>query len=206
MSAVLTGSAPGRLSEEDSARANFYALIGQLFYDAPDSRLLAEIGRNGDAARKPEGEGELVRAWEELQSACKSTPQEAVKQEYDALFIGVGKAQVTLYTSCYVSGMAADKHLVRLREQLGSWGLGRRDRVFEVEDHISGLCDVMRYLIEQNQPFADQRQFFEHFVYPGGIPLCDAVKTAGSADFYKHVASLAHAFFELERAAFAMLE
>ena len=196
---------PGQLSDEDSARANVYALIGQLFYDAPDSKLLSEIGNSGEAAGEAES-GSLASAWAELRRACKSALPDAVRQEYDALFISVGRAQITLYTSRYIGGMSADKHLVRLREQLGTWGLGRRDRVYDVEDHISGLCDVMRYLIEQNQSLDDQKLFFMHFVYPGVMPLCGATVAADAADFFKKVAIFARAFFEMENTALEMIE
>lgn len=196
---------PGQLPDEDSARANIYALIGRLFYDVPDSKLLAEICSSGEAAGEPES-GSLASAWAELHRACKSALPDAVRQEYDALFIGVGRAQLTLYTSRYIGGMSADKHLVRLREQLGAWGLGRRDNVYEVEDHISGVCDVMRYLIEQNQSLEDQKLFFSHFVYPGAMPLCDALVAANSADFYKKVAILMRAFLEMENIALEMIE
>ena len=196
---------PDQLSDEDSARANVYALIGRLFYDVPDSKLLGEICGSGEAAGDPESRS-LASAWAELHRACKSALPDAVRQEYDALFIGVGRAQVTLYTSYYVGGMSADKHLVRLREQLGTWGLGRRDSVHEVEDHISGLCDVMRYLIVQNQPLDDQKRFFSDFVYPGVMPFCNAMVAANSADFYKKVAIFTRAFFEMENTALEMTE
>jgi TorA maturation chaperone TorD len=76
--------------------------------------------------------------------------------------------------------------------------------VFEVEDHISGVSDVMRCLIESQRSLADQQQFFESFVYLGAIPFCVAAQNAASASFYKPVAALALSFFEIERAAFEM--
>ena len=33
-----------RLAPEDRARADFYAILGALFADAPDAKLLATIG------------------------------------------------------------------------------------------------------------------------------------------------------------------
>lgn len=206
MSLDSTRLDPGRLSDEDSARANFYALIGRLFYDAPDAVLLAEICKNIEPAPEAEEGTQLLLAWRELQNACKSVQPAMVRQEYESLFIGVGKALVTPYTARYVNGTAADKHLVRLRQQLGAWGLGRRDKVFEVEDHIAGLCDVMRYLIENNQSVADQKHFFNQFVYPAAIPFIEAVNAVDSASFYDKVALFAHAFFELEYAALEMVE
>lgn len=194
----------GHLSDEDAARANFYALIGRLFYGAPDAALLAAICSGDGNAGAADGGGPLVEAWASLLDACRSANTETLETEYAALFISAGKSLVSPYISGYASGMAADKQLVRLRQQLEAWGLARRDAVFEVEDHISGLCDVMRFLIECNQPVADQKQFFEEFVHPGAMPLCDAVVAAEPAVFYKNVALFMRAFFALEKSAFDM--
>jgi TorA maturation chaperone TorD len=194
----------GPLSEEEAARANFYALIGRLFYAAPDAGLLAALCSSDGNAGAADGGGPLVEAWASLLDACRSAHTEMLEAEYAALFISAGKSLVSPYVSGYASGMAADKQLVRLRQQLEAWGLARRDAVFEIEDHIAGLCDVMRFLIECNQPVADQKQFFEEFVQPGALRLCDAVEAAEPAVFYKNVASFMRAFFALEKSAFDM--
>lgn len=191
---------------EDSARAGCYALIGRLFYDAPDAELLKAICTAPYAAETPGAAGDFAPAWKELQTACCNADAARLRREYDSLFISVGKAAVTLYTSRYVAGVAADKHLVRLREHLDSLGLARHGTVFEVEDHIAGLCDVMRHMIEANQMLEDQRQFFDGFVRTGAIPLCVAVERAEPAVFYKAVAAFALAFFEMEKLAFEMVD
>ncbi|MDP1718587.1 MAG: molecular chaperone TorD family protein [Burkholderiales bacterium] len=189
---------------EDSARAGCYALIGRLFYDAPDADLLAVICNASPVAEAAGEAGQFASAWGALQGVCRNADVDALRREYDSLFISVGKAAITLYTSRYVPGAAADKHLVRLREHLDSLGLARHGSVFEVEDHISGLCDVMRHLIEANQALEDQHQFFDGFVRAGAMPLCVAVEHAVPAVFYKHVAAFALAFFEMEKLAFEM--
>ena len=99
-----------------------------------------------------------------------------------------------------------DRYLVRLREQLAAWGLARKDLVFEVEDHVSGVCDVMRWLIENQHSLAEQKRFFDEFAYPGVTGLCAAVQKSPTADFYKHVSALAAAYYELERTAFEMTD
>ncbi|HEY7742264.1 MAG TPA: molecular chaperone TorD family protein [Burkholderiales bacterium] len=194
----------GPLAEEDAARANLYALIGRLFYDAPDSILLAQL-RRGEG--EPSGSSQpLDQAWSALRDACGSAYPVVVKQEYDTLFIGVGRSEVTPYTTHYLKGHSPEQHLVRLRERLGSLGLGRRDAAYEMEDHVSGLCDVMRVLIEEGHALSEQMQFFNEFVYPCVKPFCDAVGTATSAVFYRHVAQFLGAFLEVERQAFEMIE
>ena len=192
------------LAPEEAARANLYALVGLLFYDAPDSILLAEICGN---EAEPTGEGGAVgEAWAALRAAARSAFPAVLKQEYDTLFVGVGRAEVTPYTSHYLKDSAPDRHVVRLRDQLSQWGLVRRNAAYEVEDHVSGICDVMRYLILEGRSEGEQRLFFKEFVYPGVIPFLDAVNAAASPVFYRLVSAFARAFFEIERAAFEMQE
>jgi TorA maturation chaperone TorD len=207
------------LSEEDAGRANLYALIGRLFYDAPDSILLGQLcredaestGNNAPLAR-PSGalstgnNAPLGRAWRSLRDACGSAYPEAVKREHESLFVGVGKSEVTPYTSHYVVGNSPDRHLVRLRERLDELGLARRSATFEVEDHVSGICDVMRILIEGGHPLSEQSLFFKEFVYSGVTPFCAAVAVATSAALYRCVAEFTRAFLEVERQAFEMHE
>ena len=190
---------------EELARANLYGLVSRLFYAPADPNLLAEIGGGGQAEEGKGGGGsQLMDAWRGLQDACRSAFPAVVRQEHDSLFVGVGKAQVTPYLSAYAEPTSPDRYLVRLRDQLGAWGLSRRERVFEVEDHISGVSDVMRSLIENRYSLEEQQRFFENFVYPGGVAFCCAVQDSASGSFYKHVAGFALTFLELEKAAFEM--
>jgi TorA maturation chaperone TorD len=193
---------PRPVPEEDAARANHYALIGRLFYEAPDSILVARISRaDADSAGE---DTPLERTWRALQQACQAAFPVVIRQEHEKLFLGVGKAEVTPYTSHYVKGISPDHHLVRLRERLQLLDLGRRGAACEVEDHVSGICDVMRVLVENGHPPAEQRLFFNEFVYPGIDSLCTAITAAASAVFYRHVAVFTRAFLEVELEAFEM--
>lgn len=193
------------LEGEDLARANLYGLISRLFYAPPDPNLLAEISRSPGGDME-EGSGGLVTAWRGLQEACRSAYPAVVRQEYDSLFVGTGRSEVSPYLSGYAEAAAPDRFLVRLRDQLGTWGLARREGAGEVEDHISGISDIMRWLIENQRSLMDQRQFFENFAYPGAVALCAAVQKSASASFYKPVAAFAASFFDIEKTAFEMSE
>jgi TorA maturation chaperone TorD len=193
---------PQPVSEEDAARGNLYALIGRLFHDAPDSILLAQLCR-AEAASSEEGAA-LERAWRALRDACNAAYPAVLKQEYDTLFVGVGKCEVTPYTSHYIRDISPDQHLVRLRQRMEQLGLGRRIAASEVEDHVSGVCEVMRWLIEGASPVSEQSLFFKEFVYPGATAFCDVLGVATSASFYRYVAQYARAFFDVEREAFEM--
>jgi TorA maturation chaperone TorD len=202
----LSEPAPHRAPDgEDVARANLYGLISRLFYAPPDPNLLAEI--SGSQGGEEAGDsGGLVAAWRRLQEACRGAYPAVVRQEYDSLFVGTGKSEVTPYLAAYAEATAPDRFLVRLREQLDAWGLARRQEAGEFEDHISGISDVMRWLIENQRPLAEQQRFFEDFAYHGATAFCAAVQKSTSANFYKPVAALASSFFEIERTAFEMGE
>jgi TorA maturation chaperone TorD len=200
MNAVAAG--PLELSTEDRARAYCYALVSRLFFGPPDRAFVDQM----TATAAEDGETPLIQAWRDLAEACRSAQLDAVRQEYDDLFISVGKAPVTLYTAHYAAPQGPDRHLVTLREQLSAWGLARGEQVGETEDHVSGVCDVMRWLIETQHSEAEQRRFFFAFIDPAGSPLCAAATCAPDADFYKRVAHFAQTFFELEREAFNLIE
>jgi TorA maturation chaperone TorD len=201
---------PAELAEEDRARGDCYALISRLFYAAPDAELLASLaaGTPGDSTEAAPGDDlgsrDYARAFAAFRHACSSADEASLRQEYDDLFIGAGKALISPYTSGYAVPHAPDRHLVALRERLASWGLARRDSVFEVEDHVSALCDVMRWLIEHDRSLTEQRSFFDEFVHPGITRFCTAIQTSATTSFYRSVAAFTQAFLAIENDAFTL--
>ena len=190
------------VAPEDTARANFYGLVARLFYSAPDEALIEELVR----ARRLEGDGVLAAAWGEMVDACRNASAATLEDEYTELFIGTGKAAVTPYLSHYVVKYSTENPLVALRQQLAAWGIGRREQVPEYEDHVSGVCEAMRFAIAvQHRTHEEQREFFERFVRRGASAFCDAVSASANARFYSPVARFARAFFDIEKAAFEMV-
>ena len=202
---------PARLEEEDQARADAYALLSRLFYAPPDETLLERLrGPRQDPADGPVLQLVEItptaypRALSALRDAAQSAEAGALRVEYDELFVGAGRAVVTPYTSGYAVPHAPDRHLLALREQLAALGLVRREAAFEVEDHVSAVCDVMRWLIEHDRPIDVQMRFFEEFVDSGVITFCDAIQASNATAFYQAVAGLARALVDVEREAFAL--
>lgn len=189
------------IAPEDAARANLYGLIARLFYAPPDARLISELRQ----APPMEGDGELAAGWQEVVEASRTADLALLEEEHTVLFIGTGKAQVTPYLSHYVLRHSTDNPLVELRAQLGAWGIGRREAVSEYEDHISGVCETMRFVIAVQQRAPDEQQaFFERFVYRGVAAFCDAVNASKQAHFYRAVARFTRAFMDVEKSAFEM--
>jgi TorA maturation chaperone TorD len=197
------------MAPEDAARANFYGLIARLFYAPPDQPLLSQLVQAGpmelEAERNAEGEG-LAAAWSEMLQGCRDAVPEALESEHTELFVGTGKAAVTPYLSHYVLRHSNDNPLVELRAQLGAWGIARREDVPEYEDHVSGVCETMRFLIAvQQRSTEDQQTFFDRFLYRGTAAFCDAITVSPRARFYRGVAGFARAFLEVEKSAFEMV-
>ena len=188
---------------EETARADLYGLLATLLYAPPTQALLDTIARAPVA-----GEGVLQSAWAELVTVCRSAQQETVRAEYEQLFYGVGKPEVMLYGSYYLSGFLMEKPLAELRTALAKLGLQRSDQVTESEDHLAALCEVMRYLIASDDVvhanLHTQQQFFADHMQVWVIDCCKTLEAYPHANFYKSVARLARTFFDVEMQAFDM--
>jgi len=186
---------------EEQARANFYALLSRLFYAPPDAALLAALGQADELAAD---DPIIAERWGELARASAGADAYAVRAEYEAAFVGTGRAPVTLYASAYSVRYSNEMPLAALRPELAKLGLARRSEVGEPEDHIAALCDAMRHLVTESD-LADQHGFFGRWIQPIIEPLCNAIEESHQTVFYKHVARMAKAFLLLERSAFEML-
>jgi len=190
------------LSPEDEARAAFYGVISRLFYGPPDQALLGQI-LNWNAFAG--AEGTLAQCWRDLVEACRAEFPVVLENEHTELLVGTGKAEVTPYLTHYTIKYATDNPLVALRQQLNRWGIARREQAREPEDHIAGISEAMRFAIAvQHRSLEEQKEFFERFLYRGGVAFCNAVTASPRAKFYGRAARVAREFFELEHAAFEM--
>lgn len=190
------------LLAQDVARADVYAIIGRLFYAPPDASLLEAISQSG--GEQVDERAPLRDAWRDLRRACGDADPAAIPSEFDNLFGGVGKCEVSPFASHYVKAWPAEHHLVRLRGLLESRGLARRSAAGDTEDHVSGICDVMRHLIVDSRPVEEQYLFFNDFVHSGLLPFCEAILRSVNASFYRCVAQFALTFLAIEKAAFDM--
>src|SRR5688572_13616454 len=123
VTAALEESTEVVISPEDEARAAFYGLIGHIFHAPPSSDILDAIANQDPVSNQTDTP--LRRAWGELQKTARNAKASQVRQEYDDLFIGVGKAEIMLYGSYYVSGFLMEKPLAKLREHLNELGFAR---------------------------------------------------------------------------------
>ncbi|MDQ9169680.1 molecular chaperone TorD family protein [Oxalobacteraceae bacterium R-40] len=196
------------LTPEDQARADWYALLARLFYSAPDDHLLKSLAQ-ADALEAQSADSALDVAWEQLTTAASILEADAVSEEFSALFISVGTPQVNPYASLYLSGFMMEKPLASLRSDLAAMGLARADKAIELEDHLAALCETMRLMVAgapawKPRPVQEQRAFFMKHIAPWYARCLDDVRNAKGANFYRKVADLAQAFFEIEYQAFEL--
>jgi len=200
-------AAPVEVAPEDQARAEFYALLGRLWYAAPDQVLLDAIA-NAPPLTAEGAHGALAEAWRQLQAAAAAADPAAVADEYDAVLVGVGKAEVTPYVSHYLVETGRERVLVALRDELAELGLGRVGATHEPEDHFAALCEVMRHLVGEGAGDAamqQQKNFFTRYMNRAYNPLTDQVTASSKTSFYKHVARFTKAFCDVEAASLDML-
>jgi TorA maturation chaperone TorD len=209
---VSTTPAPVHFATPDDgdelARAEIYGLLASLFYAPLSDALHAQF--QVAVTEAPVRGAFLERSWGELVAAARRIDLPIVRAEYAALFQGVGKPEIFLYSSFHLAGSLNEKPLVELRRALGALGLERPETVVETEDHIASLCEVMRYLIAGDDPglgnLATQRRFFDAHLRPCVEPLCDAIAGHPQADFYRAAAAFAKDFFAVEAQAFDLLD
>jgi TorA maturation chaperone TorD len=193
--------------DEETARAEVYGVLAALYYAPPGEALLEQL--RVAATEAPAEGGFLEEPWRGLVAAARELTLAQVTAEYNALFGGVGKPEVYLFGSHYLSGFLNEKPLAKLREDLGALGLARDETMPETEDHIAYLCEVMRYLIAGDDVavanLTKQREFFAAHVQPWVNPLCDAIVAHPRARFYAALAEFTRAFMSVEMQGFDML-
>jgi TorA maturation chaperone TorD len=193
--------------DEETARAEVYGLLAQLFYAPPTPELLAALRVAPTEA--PAAGGFLEEPWRALVGVCRDMDDTDVAAEHDALFGGVGKPEVYLFGSHYLTGFLNERPLARLREDLAGLGLARDEAMPETEDHLAYLCEVMRYLIAGDDVAVSnltrQQAFFADHLQPWASAACDAVAGHPRARFYARLADFTRAFLGVEQQGFDML-
>jgi TorA maturation chaperone TorD len=205
MTAVAAASAVNRqdtIPQEELFRAQLWALLARLLAAPADAMALATLGRfAGD-------DSPLGRAFADLAQSAAAATAESVAQEYQDLFIGLGRGELVPYASFYRTGFLQEKPLAELRGDLAELGIARSPDVSEPEDHIAALAEVMAGLITGAfgvpQPLGVQSQFFDKHLAPWAGRFFSELEQAQAADFYRRVGRVGSLFMGIEATAFAM--
>lgn len=207
MSQDLNLSTHSHALDEETARAEIYGLLSQLFYAAPDADLLGQL--QVAVTEAPDAGAFLEEPWRELVACARGLTEAQIASEYNQLFGGVGKPEIYLFGSHYLSGFLNEKPLVRLRDDLAALGLGRSQDMSETEDHAAYVFEVMRYLIAGDDVtvsnLTQQMSFFGQHVKPWLSPMCQAIIVHPRAVFYARLASFTEGFLSVEAQGFDLV-
>jgi TorA maturation chaperone TorD len=207
MSQDLNLSNSSHALDEETARAEIYGLLSQLFYAAPSLELLGQL--QVAVTEAPDAGAFLEEPWRELVACARSLSHEQVVAEHNRLFGGVGKPEVYLYGSHYLSGFLNEKPLVKLRDDLLALGLGKGEGMSDTEDHVAYVFEVMRYLIAGDDVavanLTQQLAFFSQHVQPWVPQLCQLLQAHPAASFYARLAAFTESFLSVELQGFDLV-
>ena len=151
---------------------------------------------------RPDGnteKGVMTAAWRELNKVAQNAQPEPLREEYQRLFIGIGRGEFLPYASWYLSGFLMDKPLAALRTDLARLGYALKEDVCEPEDHVASLCETMGAIISENcLSFEAQKTFYHSHLAPWMGRFFSDLTQAKTADFYKIVGELGKQFMDLE--------
>ena len=194
----------GAAGEGDRTRAQVYALIGALLAAPPGEKLLQALRQLEVPSSEPDSE--MTAAWGLVKQAAERADSSKLQEEYQDLFIGIGRGELVPYGSWYVTGFVMEKPLAELRFDLRRLGFEVQEGVCEPEDHAAALCETMSLIImSPGIPFETQREFFKKHIDPWMGRFFGDLASAQSANFFRAVGLLGERFFQVERTYLAML-
>lgn len=191
--------APVGLDEVHAARADLYALLAHLLWNPPDGAMLRRL------AAPVLGATALADARRAVAQAAIATDAARVEREHFTLFTGVSGGELLPYASYYLTGFIHERPLAEVRGDLHRLGLVRTEGLFEPEDHIAFLFEIMAALIRgaATDEISDT-VFFARHIKGWSERLFIDIERAEAAEFYRPVASLARLLIDLETQAAAL--
>lgn len=193
---------PVAVSEEDRLRADLYNFLGLILSAPPDQLLLDQTaGLSGD-------DSEIGQAIAGLSRVAASSKPKAVEREFNALFIGLGRGELLPYASYYLTGFLNEKPLATLRSDMAAQRITRAPNVYEPEDNIASLMEMMGGLIvgrfSDPAPLDVQKAFFNKHIAPWAGHFFSDLEAAKSSVLYASVGNVGRIFMDIEREAFRM--
>ncbi|MBU2944389.1 molecular chaperone TorD family protein [Shimia thalassica] len=190
------------VSQEDRLRADLYNFLGALLAGPPDDMLLSQTaGLSGD-------DSDLGTAINALAKIASLSKPQTVEREFNKLFIGLGRGELLPYASYYMTGFLNEKPLATLRQDMAARGLSRADNVYEPEDNIASLMEMMGALIVGRfgtpATLADQKTFFNRHISPWAGHFYSDLEAAKNSVFYAAVGAVGRVFVDIETEGFRM--
>jgi len=190
------------IAAEDRLRADLYNFLGVILSGPPDEMLLAQTkSLNGD-------DSELGQAISTLAKVAALSKPKSVESEFNKLFIGLGRGELLPYASYYLTGFLNEKPLAILRQDMTSAGLERAANVFEPEDNIASLMEMMGAMIAGRfgppAPLNKQKTFYNKHIAPWAGHFFGDLEAAKNSVFYAPVGTVGRTFMDVEAEAFRL--
>lgn len=190
------------IAEEDRLRADLYDYLGVLLSGPPDQGLLTQTAKlHGDDSELGTAIGALAKI------ASLSKPR-VVEGEFNALFIGLGRGELLPYASYYLTGFLNEKPLASLRRDMAARGMTRAENVYEPEDNIASLMEMMGGMIRGRfgapASLEDQKTFYAKHVGPWAGHFFTDLEAAKNSILYASVGAVGRVFMEIETQGFRM--
>ena len=193
-------AAAPKVAPEEELRAQLYRLLA--FYlcgplEDDDVRAAAALVGNDTP---------LGRSVRHLAQTAAQTSPAILREQFQDLFIGVGRGLFVPYGSYYLTGFLHEKPLAKLRQDMERLGLARSAGVCEPEDHISSVLEAMAGLIDGAYgpplPLEEQRRFFDAHVGSWAPYFFRDLEACDASPFYAAIGRIGRVFLEIERNAF----
>lgn len=177
-------------SHPEQGSAELYALLASLWRAAPSGEQLGWLQGLQPVA------GPFARGLGLVQLTASEHSEHELAEEYQDLFIGIGRGELVPFASWYLTGSLMELPLAVLRTDLQSLGFERQSGVCEPEDHLAALCEVMAVLVAEQHP--ERNRFYERHLAPWVLRCCRDQQQARGGSFYRAVGVLAEDFFKRE--------
>lgn len=189
-------------TSEDRLRADLYNFLGLMLSGPPDQLLLNQCAElTGD-------DSEMGQAIAGLARVAKASKPRNVESEFNALFIGLGRGELLPYASYYLTGFLNEKPLATLRSDMAARTMTRAPNVYEPEDNIASLMEMMAGMIVgrfgQPATLDDQKTFFNKHIAPWAGHFFSDLEAAKNSILYASLGSVGREFMNIEREAFRM--
>ncbi|MGF1762132.1 TorD/DmsD family molecular chaperone [Aliivibrio kagoshimensis] len=187
------------VNEQQSLRVDIYSVLARLYRAAPDKPIITWL-QGLDVEEVANQINPMAEAWSLLKLNAQNSSLDSIEDEYQNLFIGIGRGEIVPFASWYLTGSLMEMPLAHLRNDLMQLGYAREASVKEPEDHFAALLEVMAMLVGSDNE--KQQHFFNRHLASWFERFCHDLKRSKSSVFYAALAELTLTYLTIEQTRF----
>jgi TorA maturation chaperone TorD len=189
--------ASARFDSHAHIRTESYVILASLLGQPPSDELVHTVRNLVWEEALPQ---KLDAALKALRQAGSDTPRAAMEEEFNRLFVGLGRGEMLPYASWYRERKIQSLPLASLRTDLMLLGIVRQADCHEPEDSAGALCEVMALISRKTEavPPARQATFFQTHIASWMPAFFRDLQSSTNSEFYRAVGSFGVCFLESE--------